>query len=92
MGGNMETTVDDIIKKYKNKKGDIESETILIDNNEERRTSNTVSVWGCTADMSKIAKRCRNAIISIQDDGHGCTLEIDRRAFRGVLFAFRNAK
>ena len=88
----MEVTVDDIIKKYKNKKGDSESETILIDNNAERKEKNTVSIWGCTADISKIASRCRNAIVSIRDDADGCSLEIDRRAFRGVLYAFRNAK
>ena len=88
----MKVTVDDIIKKYKNKKGDSESETILIDNNTERRESYTVSVWGSTADISKIAARCREAIVSIRDDADGCTLEIDRRAFRGVLFAFRSVK
>ena len=92
MGGNMQVTVDDIIKKYKNKKGDAESETILIDNNADRKETNTVSVWGCTADISRIASRCRNAIVSIRDDADGCSLEIDRRAFRGVVFAFRNAK
>ena len=97
MGGKMKVKVtneeiDNIIKKYKNKKGDFESETILIDNNGDRKEANTVSVWGCTADISKIAKRCRHAIVSIRDDGDGCSMEIDRRAFRGVLFAFRNVK
>ena len=92
MGGKMKVTVDDIIKKYKNKKGDEEAETILIDNNWDRKKTNTVSIWGCTADISKIASRCRNAIVSIRDDKNGCSLEIDRRAFRGVLYAFRNAK
>ena len=88
----MKVTVDDIIKKYKNKKGDSESETILIDNNADRKATNTVSVWGCTADISRIASRCRNAIVSIRDDADGCSLEIDRKAFRGVVFAFRNVK
>ena len=92
MGGKMKVTVDDIIKKYKNKKGDEEAETILIDNNWDRKRTNTVSIWGCTADISKIAQRCRNAIVSIKDDKNGCSLEIDRSAFRGVLYAFRNAK
>ena len=51
----MKVTVDDIIKKYKNKKGDEEAETILIDNNADKKRSNTVSIWGCTSDISKIA-------------------------------------
>ena len=84
--------IDNIVRKYKNKKGDYESETILIDNNGDRKEANTVTVWGCTADISKIAGRCRSAIVSIRDDDDGCSLEIDRRAFRGVLYAFRNAK
>ncbi len=88
----MKVTVDDIIKKYKNKKGDDEAETILIDNNHDRKNTNTVSVWGCTADIANIAARCRDQIISIRDDSDGCALEIDRRAFRGVLYAFRNVK
>ena len=95
MGGKMKVTneqVDKIIKKYKNKKGDFESETILIDNNGDRKTSNIVTVWGCSADISKIAKRCRLAIVSIRDDADGCSLEIDRRAFRGALYAFGNVK
>ena len=37
-------TYEDLIKKYKNKKGDIEAETVLIDNNMDRKASNTVSV------------------------------------------------
>ena len=87
MGGKMEKKVteeqiDNIIKKYKNKKGDFESETILIDNNGDRKEANIVSVWGCTADISKIAARCRKAIISIRDDADGCNLEIQTNAFR----------
>lgn len=95
MGGIMKVTVEEIdriIKKYKNRKGDFESETILIDNNGDRKEDNTVSVWGCTADISKIAKRCRHAIVSIRDDDDGCSLKIDRRAFRGAVYAFRNVK
>jgi len=92
LGGKMKVTVDDIIKKYKNKKGDIESETILIDNNADRKETNTVSVWGCTADIANIAARCRDQIVSIRDDSDGCSLEINRKAFRGVLYAFRNVK
>ena len=95
MGGIMKVTVEEIdriIKKYKNKKGDFESETILIDNNGDRKEDNTVSVWGCTADISKIAQRCRHAIVSIRDDDDGCSLKIDRRAFRGAVYAFRNVK
>ena len=92
MGGKMKVTVDDIIKKYKNKKGDEEAETILIDNNADKKRSNTVSIWGCTSDISKIAQRCRKHIVSIRDDANGCALEIDRKAFRGVVYAFKVSK
>ncbi len=88
----MKVTVDDIIKKYKNKKGDDEAEVTLIDNNSERKRNNSVSVWGCTSDISKIAQRCRKHIISIRDDANGCSLEIDRAAFRGVVYAFKVGK
>jgi hypothetical protein len=92
MGGKMKVTVDDIIKKYKNKKGDDEAETILVDNNHDRKNTNTVSIWGCTSDISKIAQRCRKHIVSIRDDQNGCALEIDRAAFRGVVYAFKVCK
>ena len=92
MGGKMKVTVDDIIKKYKNKKGDEEAETILIDNNHDRKKTNTVSIWGCPSDISKIAQRCRKHIVSIRDDQNGCALEIDRAAFRGVVYAFKVCK
>ena len=85
-------TVDDVIKKYKNKKGDGESETILVDNNSEKKEKGIVSVWGCTSEISRIAARCRNSIVNIRDDGDGCFLDIDRKAFRGVLYAFRTVK
>ena len=65
---------------------------ILIDNNQDRKERNTVTVWGCTSDISKIAKRCPNAIVSVKDSEDGCSLEIDRKAFRGVVYAFRNDK
>tara|TARA_B100001250_G_C19115165_1_gene492851 strand:- start:121 stop:399 length:279 start_codon:yes stop_codon:yes gene_type:complete len=92
MGGKMKVTVDDIIKKYKNKKGDDEAETILIDNNHDRKSTNTVSIWGCSSDISKIAQRCKKHIVSIRDDSNGCALEIDRAAFRGVVYAFKVSK
>ena len=88
----MKVTVDDIIKKYKNKKGDEEAETILIDNNADKKRSNTVSIWACTSDISKIAQRCRKHIVSIRDDANGCALEIDRKAFRRVVYAFKVSK
>jgi hypothetical protein len=85
-------TAKDLIKKFKNRKGDLEAETILTDNNREKRQNNTVSIWSSTADISKIASRCGSAIKSVRIEGDGAFLDIDRRAFRGVEYAFKILK
>ena len=85
-------TIDDLIKKYKNKKGDDETETIIIDNNADKRDGNIVRVWAMASDVSRIAQRCRNSIISFKEEGDGVDFTIDRKAFRGAVYAFRNIK
>jgi len=83
-------TIDELIGKYKNKKGDDETESILIDNNFDKKHENVVRVWAMASDVSKIAQRCRKSIISFKEAGAGVDFVIDRRAFRGVVYAFRN--
>ena len=83
-------TIDDLIKKYKNKKGDDETESILIDNNHDRKHENVVRVWAMASDVSRIAERCRRSIVSFTEEGDGVDFIIDRKAFRGVVYAFRN--
>ena len=85
-------TIDELIKKYKNKKGDEESETIICDNNMDKRVDNTVSVWAMASDVAKIAERCRNAIVSFEERGNGVDFKIHRKAFRGAVYAFRKVK
>tara|TARA_Y100000310_G_C20336602_1_gene647825 strand:+ start:119 stop:400 length:282 start_codon:yes stop_codon:yes gene_type:complete len=87
-------TIDDLIKKYKNKKGDDEAESIIIDNNGDRRIDGFVRVWAMAADISRIAERCKNSIVWWKEeaDHGGCHFHIDRKAFRGVVYAFRNVK
>ncbi len=83
-------TINELIKKYKNKKGDDETESILIDNNSDRKYDNVVRVWAMASDVSRIAERCRNSIVSFSEKGDGVDFIIDRKAFRGVVYAFRN--
>jgi hypothetical protein len=94
-GGYMSETIEQqinrIIAEYKGKGGDEEAECILIDNNMDRKEE-FVTVWGCNHNISKIANRCRKNILRIDEDGSGVSLYIHRRAFRGVVYAFRNAK
>ena len=84
-------TVDEVIRHFKGKGGDDEAECILIDNNSERKDG-WVSVWGCNHNIAKVAERCRNSIIKIDGNLDGVTIHIDRKAFRGVVYAFRRIK
>ena len=84
-------TIDELIERYKGKQGDDETESILIDNNFDKRYENVVRVWAMAADVSKIAERCRNSIVSFHEKGGGVDFVIDRKAFRGVVYAFRNS-
>ena len=87
-------TIDDLIKKYKNKKGDDETESIIIDNNGDRKEDNFVRVWAMASDVSKIADRCKESIVWWEEDPSmsGVNFHIDRKAFRGVVYAFRRVK
>tara|TARA_R100001443_G_scaffold39671_1_gene53087 strand:+ start:287 stop:568 length:282 start_codon:yes stop_codon:yes gene_type:complete len=87
-------TIDDLIKNYKNKKGDDEAESIVIDNNGDKRHDGYVRVWAMGSDVSKVADRCRNSIKWWKEEFEhgGCHFHIDVKAFRGVVYAFRSIK
>ena len=87
----LDEQIDRIIENYKGKGGDEEAECILIDNNTDKKEG-YVSVWGCNHNIAKIAERCRKDIITIDENCGGVSLTIKRRAFRGVVYAFRNTK
>tara|TARA_R100001440_G_scaffold29238_1_gene46867 strand:- start:645 stop:917 length:273 start_codon:yes stop_codon:yes gene_type:complete len=87
----LDEQIDRIIAKFKGKGGDEEAECILVDNNTDRKEG-YVSVWGCNHNIAKIAERCRKDIIRIDENCDGASLYIKRRAFRGVVYAFRNTK
>ena len=83
--------VDEVIKNFKGKGGDPEAESIIIDNNTDKKDG-YVTVWGCNHNIAKIAERCRKHIIKIEGDQDGVSLIIFRKAFRGLVYAFRTAK
>ena len=87
----MEDKIDEVIKRFKGKGGDEEAETILIDNNADKREG-LVTVWGCNHNIAKVAMRCRKAIVECRVDEAGASLTIKRKAFRGVVYAFRNVR
>ncbi len=87
-------TIDELIEKYRRKKGDEESESIIIDNNGDKKHEGFVRVWAMASDVAKVADRCRNSIVWWKEeaDHGGCHFHIDKKAFRGVVYAFRRLK
>ena len=83
--------VDEVIKTFKGKGGDPEAECIIIDNNTDKKDG-YVTVWGCNHNIAKIAERCHKHIIKISGNKDGVSLTIDRKAFRGLVYALRTAK
>jgi len=84
-------TLEEVHEMFKGKGGNEESETILNDSNIEKKEG-YVSVWSNKADAAKIIERCKNSIRSFQLVSGGVQLEIDRRAFRGIICSFRRIK
>lgn len=85
---NSEISLNDIVKMFKGKGGDPEAETIINDSNGDKKNG-SVFVWSNKNDASKIVERCKNSIKSCKLVGDGVQLEIDRKAFRGIVCAFR---
>ncbi len=84
-------SIDEILASFKGKGGNPESESIIVDSNHDKKEG-FVSVWSNKADAAKIIERCRNSIKDYYLLGDGVQLVIDRKAFRGILCAFRQVK
>lgn len=83
-------TLDEIIVMFSGKGGNPDAESVLVDNNTDKKEDGTVSFWSNKNDAAKVIKRCKNAIKRYELVGDGIQLTIDRRAFRGILYSFRS--
>ena len=86
----MNKTLDELAAEYKGK-GSTESESVLIDSNGDKKEG-YVSFWSNKSDATKIILRCKKSIIKCEEVGDGVQLTIDRKAFRGMVYAFRSVK
>ncbi len=77
-----------VMKKFKGKAGGPEAESILVDNNEERK-SGFIEVYAHGKNAAKIAERCWPAITQVKFEGEAVTFRIRRSAFRGIHTAFK---
>jgi hypothetical protein len=80
-----------IMREFKGKSGGPEAESILVDNNEERK-SGLIEVYVHGKNAAKIAERCWPAITAVKFEGEAVTFTIKRTAFRGVHTAFKIVK
>lgn len=78
-----------IAERWKGKSGGPEAETTVSDSKMDK---DCVHVWSCTADVTKIIKRCGSAIKNIRETHDGVHFEIHRSAFRGASYAFKVLK
>ena len=83
----MKKTLEELSADFKGK-GSIESESVLVDSNGDK-AEGYVSVWSNKSDATKIIARCKNSILRYEELGDGVQLFIDRKAFRGLVYAFR---
>jgi len=79
---------DKIIKEFKGKGGGPEAESILVDNNEERKTG-LIEVYAHGKNAARIAQRCWPAITKVRFEGEAVFYTIKRSAFRGIHSAFK---
>lgn len=84
-------TLDELVALFKGKGGGPEGETVLVDNNEDKKDG-FITVWSDTASAAKIIQRCKKDIIDYNYESDGVMLKIDRRAYRGSWCAFRSTK
>jgi len=82
---------DKIMREFKGKSGGPEAESILIDNNEERK-SGLIDVYAHGKNAARITERCWPAITAVKFEGEAVTLTIKRSAFRGLHTAFKIIK
>lgn len=85
---NNKKTIKEVRDQYFGKSGDIESESILIDNNADKQEGH-ISIWSNKNDIAKILDRCGSMVIDYKEQGGGYSIKISRKAFRGVSYAFK---
>ena len=85
---NKTKTIDEILNLFKGKGGDPESESVLLDSNHDKKDG-FVSFYSNKSDAAKVIERCKEGIISFELIGDGVQLKIDRKWFRGMVFAFK---
>ena len=87
---NVELTRDEVVQRYRGKKGGQEAETSMTDS---KLSANTVMVFSDNNQAARIAMRVGTALVRAVEPngpGNGVIMTIKRRAFRGVAYAFRN--
>ena len=92
MGGKMKVTVDDIIKKYKNKKGDEEAETIINWHKQEAKEDGVVFIFASNSVISNAIKRCRPGLRKVQVLPVGANLYFDVKYVRPFHTILKVAK
>lgn len=88
---NKKLTLDEVCEMFRGKGGDPESENVIVDNNTDKKDG-FVTVWGNKADIAKLIDRTKPNIIKFELVGNGVQLYIDRKAFRGIVNAFKTSK
>jgi hypothetical protein len=81
--------LDEIAVSFKGKGGGPESESQISDSKLDK---SVVEVWSSNKDVASIIDRCRSHIRSAKRLGDGVSLTIDRKAFRGIPYAFKTTK
>lgn len=86
------SNLQELSELFKNKSGGPEAESTLSDSKFDK---DFVSVWSCKSDIGKIIARCGSYIKSFDvtydpsGEASGCHLLVDRKAFRGISYAFK---
>jgi len=81
----------EVREHFKGKNGGVEGESHLIDANCDKKDG-FVWVYSNKSDAAKIIERCEGAIKEYTFLDSGVQMQIDRKAFRGITYAFRKVK
>lgn len=85
-------TLDEVQKHFKGKGGtNPESESILVDNGADK-AEGFVTLWSNRAEAAKIIERCGSMVTKFNATEDGVSLVIDRKAFRGLQYAFKTVR
>lgn len=81
-------TLKQVRELYHGKSGDIESESILVDANADKKDG-FITIWSDNNDIAKILDRCSSMVLEYKEQGGGYSIKINRKAFRGLSYAFK---